>query len=109
MRSFSIEISLSLLGLNLTVLYHDPEEERLIEVEDEEKPDEADAVLLDQGLHLPVDITEGVLEEASNVLERSPLLSHIAGLSSGSHELAEVTISLLGQRSTYERISTTQS
>lgn len=65
-------------------------------MEDEEEPDETDTVLLHEGLDLPVEVTEGVLEEASNVLERSPLLGHIAGLSSGSHELAEVTVGLLG-------------
>ena len=76
-------------------------------MEDEEKPDEANTVLLDEGLHLPVEVAEGVLEETSNVLECSPLLSHIAGLSSGSHELAEVTVSLLSKRSTLDMLSMT--
>ena len=50
-------------------------------MEDQEQPDEADAVLLDQGLHFPVNIAKRILEEASNVFECSPFLSHITGLS----------------------------
>jgi len=70
-------------------------------VEDEEDPDETDAVLLVEGLNLPVEVAEGVLEEPSNILECSPLLCHIAGLSCASDELGEVTIGLLGKSSIY--------
>ena len=101
MRSFSIEqrgVSGSIL---LTVLDHDPEEEGLVQVEDQEQPDETDSVLLDQGLHFPVEITEWVLEETSDVLECSPLLCHIARLSCGSNELSKVAISLLCKGSIY--------
>ena len=80
---------------SLTVLYHDPEKEGLIEMEAEEQPEETDAVLLVEGLNLPVNIGEGILEESSNVLEGSPLLGHIARLSSGLNKLMEITISLL--------------
>jgi hypothetical protein len=66
---------------------------------DEEQPDESDSVLHYQGLHLPVSIGEGVLEESCDVLEGSPLLSHISGLSCRSHELGEVTIGLLSKGS----------
>ena len=97
MRSFSIR--LSAYNKPLTVLYHDPEEERLVEVENKEKPDETDTVLLNQWLNFPVEVTEWVLEEASNIFECSPLLSHIARLSCGSDKLSEVTISLLGKGS----------
>jgi hypothetical protein len=70
-------------------------------MEDEENPDETDAVLLVEGLNFPVEVTEGVLEESSNILECSPLLCHIAGLSCGSDELSEVTIGLLGKSSIF--------
>ena len=79
----------------LLVLDHDPEEEGLVEVEDQKQPDESNAVLLVQGLNLPVEVTEGVLEESSNVLERSPLLSHIARLAGSANKLSKVAISLL--------------
>jgi len=49
-------------------------------MEDQKKPDESDSVLLMQWLHLPIDITEWVLEESSNIFECSPLLRHITGL-----------------------------
>ena len=98
MRSFSTNSQSSIL---LTVLDHNPEEEGLVQVEDQQQPDETDSVLLDQGLHFPVEITEGVLEETSDVLECSPLLCHIARLSCGSNELSKVTISLLCKGSIY--------
>ena len=93
MRSFS-ELELIYRDV-LTVLDHDPEEEGLVEVEDEEEPEETDSVLSVEGVHLPVNIAEGVLEEPSDVLECSPLLGHITGLSCGDHKLVEITISLL--------------
>lgn len=65
----------------LTVLDHDPEEEGLIEVEDKEEPEETDSVLGMEGVHLPEDVAEWVLPESSDVLEGSPLLGHITGLS----------------------------
>jgi hypothetical protein len=71
-------------------------------VEDQQQPDETDAVLLDQGLHFPVNVTEWVLEEASNVLERSPLLGHIARFSCRSDELCEITVCLLGKCSIFD-------
>ena len=68
-------------------------------MEDEEDPDETDAVLLVKGLNLPVEIAEGVFEEPSNILECSPLLCHITGLSGCCHKLCEVTIGLLSKSS----------
>lgn len=64
-------------------------------MEDEEEPEETDSVLSVEGVHLPVNIAEGVLEESSDVLERSPLLGHITRLSCGDHKLVEITIGLL--------------
>jgi hypothetical protein len=62
-------------------------------------PDESDSVLSVEWLHFPVNITEGVLEQSCNILECSPLLSHISGLSSCENELREITISLLSKSS----------
>ena len=70
-------------------------------MEDKEEPEETDAVLLMEGLDLPVDIAEWVLEESGNILESSPLLSHIARLSCGYNKLVEITISLLCKSSIY--------
>jgi hypothetical protein len=93
MRSFS-ELELIYKDV-LTVLDHDPQEERLIQVEDEQHPEETDAVLLMEGLHFPVEVAKGIFEESSNILECSPLLCHITGLSCGHNKLSEITISLL--------------
>ena len=68
-------------------------------MEDQQQPDETDSVLLDEWLNFPVEVTEWVLEETSNVLECSPLLGHIARLSCGSNELSKVTICLLSKGS----------
>ena len=104
MRSFS---ELELIYRNvLTVLDHDPEEEGLVEVEDEEEPEETDSVLSVEGVHLPVNIAEGVLEEPSDVLECSPLLGHITGLSCGDNKLSKITISLLSKSSIIRMIET---
>lgn len=65
----------------LTLFDHDIQKERLVEMENEQHPHESDSVLGVQGLQLPVDIAEGVLEESGNVLVGSPLLRHITGLS----------------------------
>jgi hypothetical protein len=68
-------------------------------MEDEEDPDESDSVGFVKRVHFPIDVGEWVLEESGDVLEGSPLLGHVSGLSSGSHELSEVTIGLFGQSS----------
>ena len=73
----------------------------MIKVEDEKKPEETDSVLRMEGMNLPVNIGEGILEESSDVLECSPLLSHITGLSSRNNKLVEITISLLSECSIY--------
>ncbi len=85
--------------LLLLVLYHDVEEEGLVQVEDQAAPHESDAVLFVEGAKLPVGIANWVFEEASDVLESSPLLGVVAGLLGVQDELGEVTIGLLGKRS----------
>ena len=95
MRSFSKGEGVNIY--TLTVLDHDPEEERLVEVEDQQDPEETDAVLLVEGLNFPVEVTKRIFEESSDVLEGSPLLCHITRLSCGNNKLSEITISLLSE------------
>jgi hypothetical protein len=68
-------------------------------VEDEQHPEETDAVLLVKRLNFPVEISEGILEESSDVLECPPFLGHITGLSSCDNKLVEITVSLLSKSS----------
>ena len=66
-------------------------------MEYEQDPEETDAVLLMEGLYFPVEVAKGIFEESSNILEGSPLLCHVTGLSCGNNKLSEVTISLLSE------------
>ena len=75
-------------------------------MEAKEEPEETDSVLGVEGVDLPVDIGEGVLKESSNVLEGSPLLCHVTGLSCGDNKLSEITISLLSESSIIRIIET---
>jgi len=68
-------------------------------MEDQQHPEETDAVLLVKGLHFPVKIAKRILEESSEVLVCSPLLCHITRLSCSENELLEVTVSFLGKSS----------
>ena len=78
--------------LLLLVLHHGVEEERLVQVEGEGHPHEADAVLLVERVHLPVGVAEGVLEETGDVLKRSPFLRLVSGLLDVRDKLHEVTV-----------------
>ena len=69
-------------------------------MEYEEDPYKSNSVCLVQGLQFPIKIAEWILEESGDVLEGSPLLGHVSWFSSCHHKLGEVTISLLGKRST---------
>ena len=64
-----------------------------------EHPDDSHTVVSAVGLRLPVDVSEGVLEESSNVFECSPSLSFISGLGLLVNELAEFTVGFLGKSS----------
>jgi len=86
--------------LLLLVLHHGVEEERLVQVESQGDPHEADTVGLVEGVHLPVSVAEGVLEETGDVLERSPFLGFVGRLFGVRDELHEVTIGLLLEGST---------
>ena len=85
------------MHFTLTVLDHDPEKERLVQVEDQQHPEETDAVLLMKRLNFPVEVSKRIFEESSDVLESSPFLCHIARLSCGDNKLSEITISLLSE------------
>ena len=85
--------------LLLLVLHHDPEEEAAPQVEDDQAPDEAHAVLIMEGFSLPVGIAERVFEEAGDILERSPFLRIVTGLFGLVYELSKVTISVLSESS----------
>ena len=85
--------------LLLLVLHHDVEKEAAPQVEDDEAPDEAHAVLLMEAFSLPVGIAEWVFEEAGDILERSPFLRVVTGLLGLVHKLSKVTISVLSESS----------
>jgi len=72
-------------------------------MEDKKNPHESNSVLSVKRLDFPVDVTEWILKEASNVLECSPFLGHISGLSSCGNKLSEVAISFLGKSSIQKR------
>ena len=64
-------------------------------MEDQQHPEEADAVLLMKWLNFPVEVSKRIFEESSDILESSPFRCHIARLSCGNNELSEITVSLL--------------
>ena len=79
----------------LLVLDHRVEQETAPQVEDDHAPEETNTVLFVEWLHFPVDVAEGVLEEASNIFEGPPSLRIVARLFGVVDELEEVTICLL--------------
>ena len=83
----------------LLVLDHSVEKEAAPEMEDDHAPEESHAVLPMEWLCFPVDIAQGVLEEASNVFERSPSLGIVTRLFSVVDKFEKVAISILGQGS----------
>lgn len=68
-------------------------------MEDQQNPEETNAVLLMKRLNFPVEISKRIFEESSDVLECSPFLGHITGLSSCDNKLIEITVSLLSKSS----------
>ena len=67
---------------------------------DEEDVYDSNSVLVVKTSHLPESVSKWILKESGDVFECSPFLCHISGFSSFSDELCEITISLLGKRST---------
>jgi len=82
--------------LLLLVLDHNVEKEATPQVEDNHAPHETNTVLHVKWLHLPVGVTNRVLEETSDVLESSPSLGLVSRLLRVVHKLAEIAISVLG-------------
>ena len=68
-------------------------------MENKADPHDSNTILAVEGLHLPVHITEGILEEASNVLEGSHFLGLVSGFLGLVDKLHWLTISLFGQSS----------
>lgn len=83
----------------LLLLGEQVEHEGLVQMEDQEHIDDSDSVLVRQGSDSPVGVSEGILEEARDVLESTPSLSRISRLSGAGNELAEVAVDLLGKGS----------
>jgi hypothetical protein len=69
-------------------------------MEYKQHPNESNSVLGMEWLDFPMQVTQRILEESCEVLESSPFLSHISGLSCGKHELGKIAISFLGKGST---------
>ena len=83
----------------LTVLKECPQDKRGVQVEGASEPHEAHAVLLVQRRRLPVHIANWVFKEASDVLETSPLLTHVLRLLHVRNKLGKVAISVLRESS----------
>ena len=66
-------------------------------MEDEEYIDEPKSVLCMEGLELPENVCEGILEESGNIFECSPFLGHVSRLSCGLNEFTKVSIGFLGK------------
>mmetsp|Transcript_8780 Transcript_8780/g.13549 ORF Transcript_8780/g.13549 Transcript_8780/m.13549 type:complete len:243 (-) Transcript_8780:19-747(-) len=75
------------------------QDERLVEVVEEQAPHNSDPVLAGQSRDLPEGVSPGVLKEPGDVLEHSPLLGHITRLLGSNHELSEVAVGFLGEGS----------
>ena len=61
--------------------------------------DESEAILSVEWLNLPVSVSNWVLEETSNVFERSPFLGIISWFHSSVDPFSEITISGFHKRS----------
>ena len=66
-------------------------------MEDQQNPEETNAVLLVKRLNFPVEISKRIFEESSDVLKGSPLLCHVTRLSCGHNKLSEITVGLLSE------------
>ena len=73
------------------------EQEGLVEVEHKENPGKSDSVLSSEHFSFPVHVSEGVLVESGNVLERSPFLGVVSGFLSLVNKLSEIPIAFLSK------------
>ena len=85
--------------LFLLILDHHPDDEGLVKVEDQKAVHESNTVLGMEWVNLPVGISDWVLEEASDVFERSPSLGIVTRLFSVVDKFSKVAVSILGQGS----------
>ena len=74
-------------------------EEACVELSHEQHPDHTNTVLVDEALQFPVAVSEGVLKEPGDVLERSPLLSIISRLLCLLNPFCDVAVGGLQQGS----------
>ena len=82
-----------------TVFNHHPQEKRLVEVEDQENPNESNPVLTVEGLDFPIKVSKWIFEESGKIFVSSPFLGHISGFTRSLNKLSEVSICFLGKRS----------
>ena len=75
--------------------------ERLVKMEDEEYPEDSYPVLTTQSGKLPEGVPKWILEETRDVLERSPLLSHISWFHRFISHLSKVSIGVSCESSKY--------
>ena len=75
----------------------EPDVERLVQLPNQQSPDDSHSVLVRQTGDLPEGVCPGIFDESSKVLECSPLLSHVSGLLCFVDELGEVAVGFLGE------------
>ena len=68
-------------------------------MESQQGVDESEAILSMEWLNLPVSVSNWVLEEASDVFERSPFLGIVSWLHSSVDPFSKITIGGLHERS----------
>ena len=83
----------------LLVLDEQVEHEGAPHVQTGEEPENTDAVLSVERVHLPVNVAKWVLVEAGDILERSPSLGLVTRLLRLVNELAEVAVGVLSKSS----------
>jgi hypothetical protein len=94
------------LGHVLLLVFADNvEEERLVQVVAHKNPDDSNSVLSTVGVGFPVHVTNGVLEESSNVLEGSPSLSFISRFLLVVNKFGEITVSFFSESSKNKDLS----
>lgn len=79
------------------VLGKDPAKEGGVEMEGDQGVHKSESVLVVERLHFPVDVAEGVFEEASDVLECSPFLCFVTRLRHFVHKFAKIAVSCLSK------------
>jgi len=94
-------IAVMLNQLLFLVLNHNKKQEGLVQVPNEENPDDSDAILLVERIQLPVSVPNWIFVEASDVFKSSPFLGVVTRLLSIEDEFTKVSVSLFSERSKY--------